>query len=170
MVAVDIYTIRLDADVARQDYLLKILSPEERERASRFHFAAHRRQSIICRGTLREILSRYLQSDPARVHFVYNRYGKPSLCDSDVRFNVSHSGEWAVLAVTAGCERESTRTNRSVLRPRADPGAFLLASRSETTPRSPSLPANRRVVPLLDTQRSLHQGTRPGAFYPIGQL
>jgi 4'-phosphopantetheinyl transferase len=104
MGVVNVYTIRLHADAARQDYLREILSPEERERALRFRFAEHRKQSIICRGTLREILSQYLEADPARLHFVYNPYGKPSLCDSDVRFSVSHSGEWAMLAVTDGCE------------------------------------------------------------------
>ena len=82
MVSVDIYRVRLDADAARLDSLFEILAPEERERAARFRFAEHRRQYIICRGTLREILSRYVELNPARIAFVYNRHGKPGLRDS----------------------------------------------------------------------------------------
>jgi 4'-phosphopantetheinyl transferase len=107
MVAVDIYTVRLEADAARLDSLYEILAPQERERAARFRFAEHRRHFIVCRGTLREILSPYLGLKPARIAFAYNAHGKPRLCDSDVRlpdvrFNVSHSGGWALQAVTRG--------------------------------------------------------------------
>ncbi len=104
MVSVDIYPVRLEADAARLDSLYEVLAPEERERATRFRFAEHRRQFIVCRGMLREILSGYLELHPARIAFVYNRHGKPSLRDSDVRFNVSHSGVWALQAVTRGSE------------------------------------------------------------------
>jgi 4'-phosphopantetheinyl transferase len=97
---VDVYTLSLDADAARLDQLYEILSPEERERARRFHFAEHRRQSILCRGTLRETLARYLHRNPAAIAFAYNRYGKPYVRGADIRFNLSHSGAWAMLAVT----------------------------------------------------------------------
>jgi 4'-phosphopantetheinyl transferase len=104
MLAVDVYTIRLEADAARLDTLYGILAPEERERAMRFHFEEHRRHFIVCRGMLREILAGYVGQDPARIAFAYNRYGKPLLRGSEVRFNVSHSGGWALQAVTRGRE------------------------------------------------------------------
>jgi 4'-phosphopantetheinyl transferase len=84
--------------------LYGILTPQEREHATRFRLAEHRRQFIVCRGTLRKILSRYLELHPARIAFVYNHHGKPSLRDSDLRFNVSHSGSWALQAVTRAGE------------------------------------------------------------------
>jgi 4'-phosphopantetheinyl transferase len=113
MVSVDIYKVRLEADAARLDSLYEILAPPERERATRFRFAEHRRRFIVCRGTLREILSRYLELHPARIAFAYNRHGKPSLRDSrrgsdgrfsEIHFNVSHSGSWALQAVTRAGE------------------------------------------------------------------
>jgi 4'-phosphopantetheinyl transferase len=104
MVSVDVYQVRLEADTARLESLFEILAPDERERAARFRFEVHRRQFIVCRGTLREILARYLELNPARIALVYNRHGKPGLRDSDVRFNVSHSGGWALQAVTRDCE------------------------------------------------------------------
>jgi 4'-phosphopantetheinyl transferase len=101
---VDLYTIRLEAEAARLDYLFEILSPEERERALRFRFAEHRRQSILCRGTLREVLALYLDRNPAAIGFGYNRFGKPFVPESDVRFNLSHSGTWGMLAVSGDRE------------------------------------------------------------------
>lgn len=102
MGVVDVYTLPLKSEAARLDYLWEILSSDERERAQRFHLAELRRRFITCRGTLREILSRYLDMDPKHVRFVYSEHGKPSVCESDLQFNVSHSGEWAMLAVTTG--------------------------------------------------------------------
>ncbi len=102
--SIDVRTIYLDADSARLDYLNEILSPEERERANRFRFPEHRHRYIVCRGTVREVLALYLNLAPAAIRFDYNPYGKPSVPGSDVRFNVSHSGVWAMLAVSL--ERE----------------------------------------------------------------
>lgn len=101
---VDVYTVPLESEPARLDHLYEILSPEERARALRFRFAEHRRQSILCRGTLREVLAPYLELNPAAIRLVYNRYGKPSVANSEVRFNVSHSGAFAMLAVSRGRE------------------------------------------------------------------
>jgi 4'-phosphopantetheinyl transferase len=63
----------------------------------------------VARGTLRRILARCLKSDPAALHFDYNQYGKPSLAGesataSDLRFNLSHSADLALLAVARGLE------------------------------------------------------------------
>jgi 4'-phosphopantetheinyl transferase len=96
--------VRLNADAARLDSLYEILAPEERERAARFRFEGHRRQFIVCRGVLREVLSPYLGLHPADIAFVCNRHGKPGVSGSDVHFNVSHSGEWALQAVARGCK------------------------------------------------------------------
>jgi 4'-phosphopantetheinyl transferase len=97
---VDIYSARLEPDSSRLESLHDTLSPEERERAARFHFPIHRRHFIACRGILREILGGFLEVEPAEVRFNYNAYGKPSVEDSRIRFNVSHSGGWAMFAVT----------------------------------------------------------------------
>jgi 4'-phosphopantetheinyl transferase len=51
---------------------------------------------------LRAILGRYLGSDPRRLRFHSNHYGKPSLAEPAgwLRFNLSHSGGLALVAVT----------------------------------------------------------------------
>lgn len=102
--AVNIYSARLEPDAARLEALHAILSPEERERAARFHFPEHQKHFIGCRGILREILSGFLEIPPAELRFTYNAYGKPGVPDSTLRFNVSHSGGWAMFAVTQARE------------------------------------------------------------------
>jgi 4'-phosphopantetheinyl transferase len=97
---VDVYTISLEADAARLDHFYEMLAPEERERSLRFRFAEHRRQFIVCRGALREALAGYVEQSPALLRFDCNRYGKPALSGEDIRFNLSHSGVWAMLAVS----------------------------------------------------------------------
>jgi 4'-phosphopantetheinyl transferase len=102
--AVHVYSARLEPDSARLACLNEGLAPEEHERAARFHFPIHRRHFIACRGMLREILAGYLEMVPAAVRFSYNAYGKPAVLDSGLRFNLSHSGGWALFAVTEGRE------------------------------------------------------------------
>ena len=80
------------------------LDPDELERAGRFHFDKHRRHFIVGRGFLRDILSRYIEVEPAALRFSYGLYGKPALAgeheNSKLRFNMSHSHNLALFAIT----------------------------------------------------------------------
>jgi 4'-phosphopantetheinyl transferase len=88
--------------------LTAILSPDERLRAERFHRQIDRDNFILTRGTLRTIIAQYLSISSAKINFVYSAYGKPSIDEKqnyhDLRFNLSHSNEIALLAITRGCE------------------------------------------------------------------
>ncbi len=79
------------------------LSPDEKERADRFHFVKDRNRFVVARGLLRELLGRYLRQAPASLEFSYGEYGKPSLsgenASSGLCFNLSHSSDLAVYAV-----------------------------------------------------------------------
>ncbi len=75
-----------------------VLSDDERARADRFRFEKDRNNFIIGRGFLRKTVSRYLQIKPEKIEFEYNRFGKPFL-PSTLKFNLSHSGNFALLAV-----------------------------------------------------------------------
>jgi 4'-phosphopantetheinyl transferase len=79
-----------------------ILSEDERGRAERFHFERDRSRFIAGRGVLRTILGRYLEREPAEIRFGYGARSKPFLADgaSDIQFNLTHSDELALLAVT----------------------------------------------------------------------
>ncbi len=100
MDAVQLRCVRLD--VAPEPYDAT-LSDDERSRAARFRFDRDRRRFVVARGALRELLGRCLATDPGQVRFIYNASGKPELdpeCGSRLRFNVSHSGDLALIAIT----------------------------------------------------------------------
>jgi 4'-phosphopantetheinyl transferase len=84
--------------------LRKVLSSDEQERASRFHFEKDARRFIVARGSVRSILGAYTQSRAEDLRFLYSAQGKPSLHrpGSDIRFNVSHSRDLALLAIARG--------------------------------------------------------------------
>jgi 4'-phosphopantetheinyl transferase len=80
------------------------LTDDERQRADRFHFDKDRRHFTAGRGTLRLILAHYLRLRPEAIRFSYTSYGKPFLAGESetLRFNLTHSHELALLAVTLG--------------------------------------------------------------------
>lgn len=85
------------------DYF-EILSADEKARAGRFKFEKDRFCYIISRGTLRVLLSTYLNKKPENIHFLYNAHGKPYLAGTGLKFNVSHSADMAVFAFFEGNE------------------------------------------------------------------
>jgi 4'-phosphopantetheinyl transferase len=79
------------------------LSSAERDRAARFKFARHRKRYVIAHGALRSILAIYLGVDASAIDFDAGPAGKPKLAStfvgSELEFNLSHSGEIALVAV-----------------------------------------------------------------------
>ncbi len=89
--------------------LEELLCAEERARAERIVRERNRRLWSRSRGVLRALLGRYLDQDPRALQFELGPHGKPALHGSaeqapDLRFNLSHSGEIALVAVSAGRE------------------------------------------------------------------
>lgn len=86
------------------DNFWSTLEADETDRANRFHFDKHRRAFVVGRGFLRDVLSRYLHAKPESLRFSYGAYGKPSLAgeykNTRLRFNMSHSHNLALLAIT----------------------------------------------------------------------
>jgi 4'-phosphopantetheinyl transferase len=83
---------------------LPVLSADESSRADRFRFTKLRDSFVLTRGVLRYLLGRYLSALPASLRFSYGPKGKPALADnSRIHFNLSHSGEMAVIALTYDC-------------------------------------------------------------------
>lgn len=80
------------------------LSADERARASRFAFFNDRHAYVAARAILRDILSRYIGCEAEEIKFNYGPTGKPALpsqlSGSPVYFNLSHSNDLALYAVT----------------------------------------------------------------------
>ncbi|GAC1664226.1 MAG: 4'-phosphopantetheinyl transferase superfamily protein [Candidatus Acidiferrum sp.] len=98
-----IWLASLDIDRALRDHLGTFLSPDECVRAERFVFERDREHFIAARGTLREILSRYLAVQPESIRLQTTKHGKPFLDTKSggprLRFNLAHSHGLALYAV-----------------------------------------------------------------------
>lgn len=100
---IDVWSWSLDRPPSGIPDPTALLSPDERARAARF--ARHRDADryIVGRSTLRIVLASYLDRHPEQLVFAYNEFGKPCLAEengSDLHFNLSHSEDIAVLAVS----------------------------------------------------------------------
>jgi 4'-phosphopantetheinyl transferase len=99
----EVHVWRASLDRPAADYVI-LLSRDEQDRANRLRLEQLKRRFIVGRGTLRVILGRYLNAPPEKIKFEYHANGKPSLADGllqpELRFNLSHSEEIVLLAVT----------------------------------------------------------------------
>jgi 4'-phosphopantetheinyl transferase len=116
--AVDVWATALDREPAAVARLRESLADDELARADRFHFERDARRFVVARAVLRDVLGAYLATAPRAVRFVYGPRDKPALAPpldaTGVQFNVSHSGEIALYALTLhrqiGVDVEQVRT------------------------------------------------------------
>jgi 4'-phosphopantetheinyl transferase len=105
---IHVFCVWLDQPGHYRKWLLDFLSADEQERAERFKFDHIRGRFIVGRGVLRQILGSYLALRPEKLSFIYGANGKPDLeptvRQNSLRFNVSHSGDLMLVAVTQGRE------------------------------------------------------------------
>jgi 4'-phosphopantetheinyl transferase len=118
---VRVWQIELEATGDPLPALPNILSEDERARAARFHFDRDRRRFCMARVGLRRILGAYLGVAPEAVRFGYSSHGKPHLDPAihgeALRFNLSHSGELALVALAY---RREVGVDVEVIRPLPD--------------------------------------------------
>lgn len=107
-----VWTLLLDDPAMERGRLEALLCAEERARAARFHQEADRIRYVVARAALRLLLGAELAMDPAALSFAAGPHGKPTLIrvpDSPdlgpsprVGFNVAHSGDRALIALSDG--------------------------------------------------------------------
>lgn len=92
------------------------MNSAERERAQKF--LRGKESYIASRWLLRKVLARYTNVSPEMVEFLRTDKGKPYLSQSDIHFSLSHSGDWALLAVAKaeliGIDIEVVNTARNL--------------------------------------------------------
>ena len=76
------------------------LSDEQRERSTRFRFPVHRRRFTASWAATRRLLGAYSNRSPRDLQFVTGAKGKPHLEASPLHFNLTHSHDVALLAVS----------------------------------------------------------------------
>lgn len=97
---VDIWLWRLDLPAAEAEPLARLLSEDEQARAARLLRPRDRARFTAARGGMRRVLGACLGAPPAALEFGFGPAGKPALAGGP-RFNLSHSGGQAALAVLA---------------------------------------------------------------------
>jgi len=110
--------------------LHKTLSPAERERMARLKKPSAREKFAITRGLLRATLAYHLAVSPTHLRFELLPQGKPVLAHpaTDVQFNLSHSRDVILLAVT---HRRAVGVDVEYLRPMRDMDKFAARFFSE---------------------------------------
>ncbi|MGE0629332.1 MAG: 4'-phosphopantetheinyl transferase superfamily protein [Hyphomicrobiaceae bacterium] len=102
---IDVHVWSLDLPEAEREALAAALSSDEIARASRFVFERDRHRFAVGRGRMRAILAGYCNAGAAALTFSYGPHGKPRLANCDgPHFNLSHSDDLAVLAVSSKVE------------------------------------------------------------------
>ncbi len=114
---------RLTLSEGRQNALMPLLNDEEQTRASRFTKKRLAASFNAARTGLRVWLAQFLDCLPAEIEFEYGYKGKPNLTkklaesiDSSLEFNLAHSGDLALLAISTepiGVDIERHRPLRS---------------------------------------------------------
>jgi 4'-phosphopantetheinyl transferase len=155
-----VWHIPLLALADRTGRLGALLSPAECSAALRLRFERDRVRFVCRRGAVRLILSGYLGVAPDRLQFRTNVHGKPELeglaGQTGIRFNVSHSSDLALCAVTFG-----RRIGIDVEKVRAVADAEFIARLAF----SPSEQDTLSALPVDDRQLSfLRCWTRKEAF------
>lgn len=78
-----------------------LLTPDETRRAQRYRQSKDQHRFIIVRAVLRSLLAIYTGQPPASLQFTISATKKPGLVGwPDLYYNVSHSGEWALVALS----------------------------------------------------------------------
>lgn len=97
---VHLWRANLSHFIPKLNELLALLSPDELKRAERLISPLHKERFIIARGLLRKTLGLYLNQQGEAITFSYGAHGKPFLHGTPLKFNLSHSDDMVVLALT----------------------------------------------------------------------
>ncbi|MEK7866018.1 MAG: amino acid adenylation domain-containing protein [Planctomycetota bacterium] len=174
---VHVWLLAPPADDDRTRTLDALLDASESARANALVSPGHRAAFISAHGQAREVLASYLGLAARGLEFVLGPGGKPCLADrfltvgTPLRFNLTHSGETALLAVALGrevgvdveCMRHVSSANEIARRHLAPEAATGLERLTGNELDVAFLAAWTRHEALLKAQgRGLFDEARPG--------
>ena len=103
---IDIWCVPINESLLNYlDSLTSILSNAELVRLKKFRFEEDQQRFVISHAVLRVLLAGYLKMQAQDIRFSIGLQGKPSLepeMKQSITFNISHSGDMALLAFSTG--------------------------------------------------------------------
>jgi 4'-phosphopantetheinyl transferase len=174
--AVALWLRRLECDDADVATLARSLSATEHTRAARFGTEALRRRWIVGRATLRQLLGQHLNVDPAAVPLRRGVRGRPELdMPQAPDFNVSHSGNTALIAIGVGLgpdERIGVDVERADRKINADGLARRVLSERERSALAPLDPdaRRRRFLRLWTCKEAMSKATGDALSAPFRKM
>lgn len=150
-----------------------VLSEEERNRNAAFHSEPARVRDLATRIFVRQVLSRYLGTPAHALKFARTRFGRPFLVQEaseaqGLSFNISHSLEIIVLAVTRGrnigVDVEDVRRSGRVL------SRYLSGSESDGIAALPPAERWTRFLELWTLKESYVKATGLGLHLPLHEV
>jgi 4'-phosphopantetheinyl transferase len=173
--SVSVWRVRLDLGKRAIEALRRHLSSEELRRAERLRASEVGRRWLVSRGALREILGAEIDCPPASIRLLRGPHGRPGLDpathDDELDFNLSHSGELALVAVgrglAVGVDVERLRPGRNPLRV-AD--RFFSPAEVEAIRAMPEAERLAQFLRYWTAKEALAKGLGVGLQAPIGGL
>ena len=165
----EVHLWRLELDQAGAKF--EVLSEDEQRRAERFRSEQDKRRWATGRAWLRVILGRYLAAPPEALQFEIGPWGKPGLRDCSLRFNLTHSGGAALLALAwqheVGVDLEAVDRNLSV----EELAPQVLSVRERAWLREHAPEQRRRAFLTLWTAKEAYvKATGQGLSFPLPKL
>lgn len=96
----DVHIWQMNLNDAMWDMLPAVLSRDEQEKSECFRSLVLQQHYRRCRSALRVLLARYTGQHAADIVFRYGPFGKPELADQEWNFNLSHSENLALIAIS----------------------------------------------------------------------
>lgn len=171
---VRLFQVDLRADESLLADCRRLLSDDERQRADRLLIAESARRFIVGRSALRQILASLLNIPPALVRLVVGPHGKPAMADLPAdswQFNVSHSADAALVAVTRGravgvdLESKSHRLKRDELAAR-----FFSASENQSYFELPEEQRAAAFYRIWTCKEAYLKAIGAGLSFPLGRF
>lgn len=149
-----------------------LLSSDEKERSRKFKFDKDSNCYIISRGILRFLTGIYLNMNPKNIKFKYTSFGKPLLdFETDLKFNISHSGNMAVFAFfknqEIGVDIEKIKNDFNVMELAQN---FFSKTEIEALERVPKKELSRAFYRCWTRKESFIKAEGTGLSFPLNQF
>ncbi|NLB51329.1 MAG: 4'-phosphopantetheinyl transferase superfamily protein [Syntrophomonadaceae bacterium] len=98
---VEAFVLNID-QIKNLDLMKHLISPKKQERLDKIKHLPSAKQILAGEILARSVIRSKLGIKNSDIMFDYNDYGKPRLQNvKDFHFNLSHSGDWAVMAISS---------------------------------------------------------------------